>query len=75
MPVFDHQLGGQSLTLHSTWLPHAPAYRTPTYLSLQSVMSFQTTLATAALYMSTTANRIQEEGRHGKETVCKYTLV
>lgn len=62
MPVFDHQLGGQSLTLHSTWLPHAPAYRTPTCLSLQSAMSFQTPLATAALQMSTTANRMEEGG-------------
>ncbi|CAB1456658.1 unnamed protein product [Pleuronectes platessa] len=32
MLVFDHQPGGQSITLHSTWLPHTSACRIPTCL-------------------------------------------
>lgn len=78
MLVFDRQLGGQSLTLHCTWLPHAPAYCKPTWLSPQSAVSFQTPLAAAALQMSTTANRMEDggpgwgRGGWGKGTFCKY---
>ena len=75
MPVFDRQLGGQSLTLHRTWLPPAPAHCTPTCLSLQRAVSFQTPLA--ALQMSTTVNRM-EEGEavvEKKEQLCKYCQV
>lgn len=31
MPVFDHQLGGQNLTLHSTCSPHAHTVRLPVF--------------------------------------------
>lgn len=41
MSVFDHQLGGQSLTLHGTWSPRAPAHCTATPPPPQPAVSFQ----------------------------------
>lgn len=52
MLVFDHQLGGQSLTLHSTWFSHTLLYHILYPSSLQSVNFFQTALSTATFQIS-----------------------